>query len=137
MALVFQPKSNDAVSDGGGIGYAGMSPSAAIEFDTYQNRDEYSDPVQDHVGSRDDGNPKHSGSDYVEVGELEDGKYHPINFEWNATARTFNLTLDGKLILKGGKVAKSVLDQEVYFGFTAATGLYTNLHKVRSISYSN
>jgi len=100
LALVFQAKDNQIVSTGSGIGYQGISPSIAIEFDTYQNRDENNDPVEDHVGLRIDGDPIHTGSDYVEVGNLEDGKYHPITFEWNASQQTFNLTLDGKQIFK-------------------------------------
>lgn len=138
MALVFQGKSNQVVSEGGGIGYAGISPSFAVEFDTYQNRDEFNDPVQDHVGLRTDGDPKHTASDHVEVGELEDGNYHPITFEWNADKQNFSFSLDGKLLFKDQKFPSSEFTGEkVYFGFTAATGLYMNLHKVRSISFTN
>jgi len=137
MALVFQVKGNDTVSTGSGIGYQGVTPSIAIEFDTYQNRDELNDPAQDHVAVRTNGSPIHTASDYVEVGNLEDGKYHPMTFEWNAAKQTFNLTLDGKQLFKDASIPENGLaDQQVYFGFTAATGLYSNLHKVRRISLS-
>ena len=135
LALVFQAEGNHIVSDGGGLGYQGISPSIVVEFDTYQNRDEYNDPVEDHVGLRTDGDPMHIPSDSVEVGNLEDGEYHPITFEWNASQQTFNLSLDGKQIFNEKSIPETGLaDQQVYFGFTAATGLYSNLHKVRSIS---
>lgn len=135
LALVFQAKDNQLVSTGSGIGYQGISPSIAIEFDTYQNKDENNDPVEDHVGLRINGDPVHTGSDYVEVEDLEDGKYHPITFEWNAGQQTFSLTLDGKQIFKDTKIPENGLaGQQAYVGFTAATGLYSNLHKVRSIS---
>ncbi len=137
MAMVFQVTGNDIVSTGSGIGYQGVSPSIAIEFDTYQNRDELNDPADDHVAVRTNGSPVHIASDYVEVGNLEDGKYHPMTFEWNAAKQTFNLTLDGKQLFKETSIPKNGLaGQQVYFGFTAATGLYSNLHKVRRISLS-
>ena len=135
MAMVFQVTGNDIVSTGSGIGYQGVSPSIAIEFDTYQNRDELNDPEQDHVAIRTNGSPIHTASDFVEVGNLEDGQYHPMTFEWNAAKQTFNLTLDGKQLFKDASIPENGLaDQQVYFGFTAATGLYSNLHKVRRIS---
>ncbi len=113
-----------------------MSPSIAIEFDTYQNSDDNKDPVEDHVGLRTNGDPILTDSDYVEVGNLEDGEYFPITFEWNASHKTFNLTLNGKQIFKDKPLPKNELSSEqVFFGFTAATGLCSNLHKVRSISH--
>lgn len=146
LALVFQAKGNHIVSDGGGLGYQGISPSIAIEFDTYHNGDKTprqavnvnnNDPVEDHVGIRTDGDPVHTASDYVDVGNLEDGKYHPITFEWNASQKTFNLSLDGKQLFNKRSIPKSGLaGQQVYFGFTAATGGLSNEHKVRSISVS-
>ena len=146
LALVFQAKGNHIVSDGGGLGYQGISPSIVIEFDTYHNGDKTpiqavnvnnNDPVEDHVGLRTDGNPLHTASDYVKVENLEDGKYHPITFEWNAGQKTFNLSLDGKQIFKVRSIPDNGLaGQQVYFGFTAATGGLSNEHKVRSISFS-
>ena len=60
-----------------------------------------------------------------------------MTFEWNAAKQTFNLTLDGKQLFKDASIPENGLaDQQVYFGFTAATGLYSNLHKVRRISLS-
>lgn len=147
LALVFQMKDNHFVSQGGGLGYQGISPSIVIEFDTYHNGDETpihmrgatnnNDPVEDHVGLRTDGSPVHTASDYVVVENLEDGKYHPITFEWNASQQTLNLSLDGKQIFKEKSIPENGLaGQQVYFGFTAATGGLSNEHKVRRISVS-
>ena len=146
LALVFQAEGNHIVSDGGGLGYQGISPSIVIEFDTYHNGDRTpkqavnvnnNDPVEDHVGIRADGDPVHTASDSVEVGNLEDGEYHPITFEWNASQQTFNLSLDGEQIFKERSIPENGLaGQQVYFGFTAATGGLSNEHKVRSISFS-
>ena len=37
IAFVLQPLSTGAGSTGGGLGYAGISPSIDVEYDTYQN----------------------------------------------------------------------------------------------------
>jgi hypothetical protein len=46
LAFVLQPINTGQGSAGLGIGYAGITPSVAVEFDTYQNA---SDPADDHV----------------------------------------------------------------------------------------
>lgn len=43
LAFVLQQVSTNVGVVGGGIGYEGLRPSLAVEFDTYQNGD-YSDP---------------------------------------------------------------------------------------------
>ena len=138
LALVFQGKDNHTVGDGGGMGYQGISPSFAVEIDTYQNLDAFGDPAEDHVGISIDGNPRHKPSDYVRVDNLEDDKFHSIKFEWNAAKQSFNFSLDGKRLFTEHRFHQGALtDQQVYFGFTAATGQHSNLQKVRSIYYSN
>ncbi len=137
MALVFQAGSNEVVSEGGGLGYLGITPSIAIEFDTYYNGD-LNDPVEDHVGVRTNGDLVHTTGDYVEVGNLEDGKYHSLSFEWNAEKQAINLWLDGKQLFKEKSISKNDLEgKRAYFGFTAGTGGLSNLHKVRRINLSN
>ena len=136
MALVFQPNRNVLVSEGEGLGYLGLDPSIAIEFDTYQN-EVLNDPVEDHVAIRTNGSVVHTAGDYVEVKNLEDGKYHSLLFEWNAEKQSFSLWLDGKQLFKEKTVPENSLkEQDVYFGFTSATGQLSNLHKVRRISTS-
>lgn len=46
IAFVLQPISTSIGSQGGGIGYAGITPSFAVEFDTWQNS---SDPDRKSV----------------------------------------------------------------------------------------
>jgi hypothetical protein len=46
IAFVLQPISTSLGSSGGGLGYAGINPSFAVEFDTWQNS---SDPSYDHI----------------------------------------------------------------------------------------
>ena len=47
IAYVLQPLSSDQGSSGGGIGYMGINPSVAVEFDTYKWNS--NDPDGDHA----------------------------------------------------------------------------------------
>ena len=55
LVFVVQTVSNSVGSNGGGIGYLGISPSLGIEFDTWFNG-EHSDPNGNHVGINLNGN---------------------------------------------------------------------------------
>jgi len=48
IAFVLQGQCNGEGNIGGGIGYAGIENSIAVEFDDFQNED-LGDPVADHV----------------------------------------------------------------------------------------
>src|SRR5262249_2203981 len=54
FVFVVQPVSSSIGSSGGGLGYAGITPSIGVEFDTYQNP-QFSDPSSNHVGIDVDG----------------------------------------------------------------------------------
>ena len=87
IAFVIQAISNNEGTLGGGIGYAGISPSLAIEFDTWWNSG--NDPTQDdHVALIANGEPwvlsAHTAYiPYVSVNNLEDGQWHPILITWD------------------------------------------------------
>lgn len=150
LALVFQNTGNNLLGKGHGLGYTKLSdekdlssieeyPSFIIEFDTLSNKDNM-DPLKNHVGKLVNGNPKHNDpKDYKEISyALEDGKYHPIVFRWYGKTQSFDLTLDGKEIFTNDKFTGSTLnpDEKVFFGFTSSTGMLSNLHKVRAISFA-
>jgi hypothetical protein len=139
LALVFQNKDKKQLGTGGSLGYQGISPSFSIEFDTYQNG-EYNDPSGDHVGKRINGSPAHATNptDYVEVANLEDGKFHPIVFTWQAQSKTFTVKLDDKTIFANDPAFPQALlnAKNVYFGFTAATGNAFNKQIVREVYFS-
>ena len=142
IAFVLQPLSNNQGAQGGGIGYQGIMPSLAIEFDTYFNGG--TDPFPgDHIAVIRDGQaqslPAHS--EFVpphNAGFLKDGSWYEAIFGWEAASQTLTLTFDGAIIFSfqidlindifGGQ-------SEVYWGFTSATGGANNLHKIKINNY--
>jgi len=138
IAFVLQNQSLNAGSSGGGLGYAGITPSFAVEFDTYNNGSH--EPVQDHLAIIANGNAAGVHNTYstpFEV-QMEDGQWHTVRFVWNAASKNFqvfydgtrrhNFTVDLKANIFGGA-------PYVYWGFTGATGGATNLQQVQFDSY--
>lgn len=135
IAFVLQNNNFSSVAIGGSIGYKDIKPSMAIEFDTWQNS-EFSDPVADHVGIRTEGDPKHIIQGYTKdfhiLDNLEDGQWHPFSFKWDAKTKTFDVSVDGVKVFDKRKF-DSYVQGSVFWGFTAATGGYNNLQKVKDI----
>ena len=138
IAFVLQNQSLNAGSSGGGLGYAGITPSFAVEFDTYNNGSH--EPAQDHLAIIANGNAAGVHNTYstpFEV-QMEDGQWHTVRFVWNAASKNFqvfydgtrrhNITVDLKANIFGGA-------PYVYWGFTGATGGATNLQQVQFDSY--
>ena len=132
IAFIMQPLSSDQGSEGGGLGYIGISPSIGVEFDTYYNP-EYADPTtDDHIAVvvNGDGNT-HINS--VTMPNLEDGKYHDFKFSWVASTNTMTVSFDGVDIITYTRDIVSEIfsgSNEVYYGFTGATGGRKNLQLV-------
>ena len=142
IAFVIQAISNNEGSLGGGIGYSGISPSLAIEFDTWWNSG--NDPTQDdHVALIANGQPwvmsAHSAyTPYVGVNNMEDGLWHPILISWDGTNKILSLTLDGASIFSVTLDIPTLFfngDPNLYWGFTAATGGANNLQQVRILEF--
>jgi gliding motility-associated-like protein len=138
IAFVLQNQSLNAGSSGGGLGYAGITPSFAVEFDTYNNGSQ--EPVQDHIALIANGNTAGAHNTYstpFEV-QMEDNQWHTVRFVWNAASKNFqvwydgtrrhNITIDLKANIFNAK-------PYVYWGFTGATGGATNLQQVEFTTY--
>jgi len=124
IAFVLQPLSSDQGSSGGGIGYEGINPSVAVEFDTWFNQ-ENDDPFSsDHAAVHTNGVV--SGDELaVDLGEIEDGIYHEAIFSWVKSTNTLTVSWDGNIIIEYTKdIVNEVFggNPNVYYGFTAATG---------------
>ncbi|MDP5170840.1 MAG: gliding motility-associated C-terminal domain-containing protein [Bacteroidia bacterium] len=133
IAFVLQPISTNIGSAGGGLGYAGVIPSVAVEIDTWQNGDA-NDPVYDHVGVQLNGNVGHGvggGSLAGPVpalpglGNIEDCAWHKMRVTWEADINKLTAYIDcNPTISYTADIINTVFggDSLVFWGFTGATG---------------
>ena len=132
IAFVLQPISTIVGTSGGGIGYLGISPSVAIEIDTYQNSG-YGDPTTDHIGIQTNGDVDHNTANNLagpvaalaSSGNIEDGQNHLLRVSWDATAQILQAYFDGVLrVTYTGNIVSNIFSNNpnVYWGFTGSTG---------------
>ena len=137
LAFVLQPLNVNAGSSGGGIGYQGISPSFAVEMDTYVNA---TDPGFDHMAFQTNGVVTHGGGNTLAgpvqtsaaSGNVEDCAWHQLNVVWDPVSMTMSAYFDGVLRLSyTGDIINNLFggNPNVYWGFTAATGGANNLHQ--------
>ncbi|GAB6163629.1 hypothetical protein JCM12298_27890 [Desulfothermus naphthae] len=142
FAFVAQISSNGTSAlgaGGGGLGYKGISPSIAVEFDTFKN-DNYSDPSKYHVGLDLNGNMTSVKTTDVVSSSLysnNSNRYAWIDYDegWikvylsNSNNKPDNPTLSYEIGNLGNY-------ENVYVGFTAATGGAYEIHDIISWEFT-
>ena len=144
IAFVLQNQSVNAGSTGGGLGYQGITPSFAVEFDTYFNGGADPGTGADHIAIVKNGNAANiaAHSEFAtpfEV-EMEDGLWHDVRFVWTAATKNFKVYWNGSNtplfnITQDLKANIFNNSSNVYFGLTAATGGAVNVQQVKVPSY--
>jgi hypothetical protein len=149
IAFVLQPSSSTNLTSGGGLGYGGITPSFAVEFDTYTNAP--GDPNNNHIALMKDGNTtSHNAWGHnpytpsLGTFNLENSSFTKVKFAWDADAKEFSFYLDinrdgtfeaGETIYDAVSLALdthfSASDNFVYWGFTGATGGQYNSQSVK------
>lgn len=119
---------------GEGMGFAGLSPSLGIEFDTYQNY-HLGDPAEDHISVMANGETFHPYSlvKPINVANLEDCKRHPLKIVWDPYEQLLKIYLDEELKVAYSKdLVKDIFqgNSGVYWGITSATGRLSNSHDI-------
>lgn len=134
MVFAFAPRANVTGYRGEGIGYSGLRPSVGIEIDTWLN-EHLGDPVEDHISIMLNGRVGHWNDlvGPVKIRNIEDCERHGFYVNWDPAKQKLSVEIDGVEVIAGthdliNKVfgGRSI----VYWGMTAATGRYNNIHEV-------
>jgi len=134
LVFVLQDKSNSLVGgEGDGMGYSGITPSFGIEFDTFHNT---IDPTnEDHISFVKNGNVANRLCNlYASLSNIEDGNNHSVKIIWDPSSEHMavffdNLTSEPTLQMVVG-LGNILQSGEAFWGFTAATGYYSNVQSV-------
>lgn len=140
IAFVLQPIGNTIGNIGEGIGYEGISPSIAVEFDTWQNND----PIYDHIAIQPNGDVNTNldalaGPVWASAASdnIEDNKWHSARIVWDAESITLSVYFDDILRLNyTADIISNIFagNPMVYWGFTSATGSAGNLQRLHITS---
>ncbi len=118
---------------GGGHGATGIANGLGIEFDTFRNAGEL---AADHTNfiDTDVDYANRNVSKAVALNNIEDGAWHNVIVDWDASAQKLRYWFDGSL---AGTMDKDIITAYfggsflVYLGLTGATGGQSNLQQVR------
>ncbi len=134
MVFAFTPKTNRVGFRGEGIGFSGLVPSVGIEIDTWLN-EHLNDPVEDHLSIMINGRVGHWNdvAGPVKIPNIEDCRRHGFYVNWAPSSQKLSVEIDGEEVIAAqfdlvGKVFGG--NPIVYWGMTAATGRYNNIHEV-------
>ncbi len=132
------PRGASAVGNGGGaIGLTGIVNGLGIEFDTHKNGS--TDIAPDHTNfvDTDVAGADRNISSPASLGNIEDGAWHSVVVDWNASTQTLRYWFDGKL---AGTLQSDIVNNYLggsslaNLGFTGATGGRSNLQQVKVLS---
>jgi hypothetical protein len=135
IAFVLQTVNNSVGAVGAGLGYAGIQPSLAIEFDTFRNTN-INDPDGNHMGISENGDPDSVlTAGIAEV--LNDGSvYHAWADYDGATLEVRFASTASRPPSPGMSYAIDLASllgtEEAFVGFTASTGNAFNDHDIVS-----
>ncbi len=142
MCFVLHTQGTTAIgASGGGMGYLNFGTSLAVEFDTYQNSADYSDPTYDHIAIQSNGNVNHNlagnlaGPVQMNAtnANTEDGQNHPVRIVWEPSTQLFSVYFECVLRLQTTiDITNSIFGGQnmVNWGFTAGTGGLSNIQTV-------
>ena len=141
LTFIVQTDSSSVGSMGGGIGYAGILPSVAVEFDTFKNN-EFKDPNSNHIGISLNGDPESVATVNAPFPLIDGNVYHAwVDYDGrnnvlqvrlgDTDSRPSEATISHKVELE------SIFGDRVYAGFTAATGTCSEQHEILSFYFNN
>jgi hypothetical protein len=142
LTFTLQTVSNTAGSQGGGLGYAGLENSIAIEFDTWQN-DNFGDISTNHVGVNVNGDVQ----SVVAVDELTrfndgDSWYVWVDYDGYEDTLSVRYSLlpsrpEDASISYNVDLVNILGSSDVYVGFTASTGGAFQSQSIEQFAFEN
>ncbi|CAI6064978.1 cadherin-like beta sandwich domain-containing protein [Cohnella sp. JJ-181] len=147
IVFAVQTKSNSAGSVGVGMGFGGIQNSVGVEFDTYDNASETGDPSANHVAVDLNGSVSHGSQGVYAEPSIDFNSGQDVNV-WidyktaNKTLEVFysnSTTRPGtpKLTYTGLDLQNVIKSEDVYVGFTAATGGAWQNHLIKQWYFTN
>lgn len=143
IVFALQRNSTTVGGWGWGIGYAGITPSLGVEFDTFRNSiyNNQNDPTFDHIAILKNGNTDHALAGNLAgpvqasptSNNIKDSTEHWVRFTWDPNTKILKVYFDCQLRLTyNGDIVNDIFsgDPMVYWGFTSATGGCSNFHRV-------
>ncbi|GIV31327.1 MAG: hypothetical protein KatS3mg029_0678 [Saprospiraceae bacterium] len=137
IVFIFATTNTALGGPGGGIGYQGITPSIAIEWDDYQNGN-FGDPAADHMAIMRNGSVDHNSADNlvgpIPLPNIEDCNEHCVTISWDPSTMTLSASIDGNSISYTGDIVNDIFggNPNVFWGFSSGTGALSNLHTVCS-----
>ena len=116
--------------------FAIIDPSLIVEFDTWNNTNQ-NDINDDHVAILKDGSSNHNINSLlspISLGNIEDGAWHTVSFNWDPLLQNFTVDFDGiQVATLNYDIVQNIFNNNsaVYWGFTATTGGSNNNQSVR------
>ncbi len=144
LVFVVQSVSADLGGAGEGIGYAGITNSVGVEFDTWHNS-AYRDPSSNHIGIDTYGNVTslatvNVGDDTIRAEGFDNGNIWSSWVDYDGTTLEVRLSDNGirpnDVILSYNLDIASILGvNDAYVGFTSGTGADWGNHDILSWEY--
>lgn len=134
MVFIFTSQPNRVGGAGEGIGFGGLRPSFGIEIDTWRNYHLY-DPEEDHIGILFNGHVGHYNGEIPPtiIPNLEDCQRHRFAVRWEPDSKNLSVEIDRKRVVRVRyDLVRGIFggNDTVYWGVSAATGRYNNIHEV-------
>ncbi|MGY8940742.1 MAG: lectin-like domain-containing protein, partial [Flavobacteriales bacterium] len=123
------------------MGFGGIGNSLGVEMDTYYgaNPPSEGDLTQDHLGIQKNGSVSHVGANVIASpvpalptnGNIENGNFHDLRVTYDANTSEMTVYFDcNERITTTVDVQETIGSTIAKWGFTAATGGATNIHRV-------
>ncbi len=134
ICMVYQTNGTSVCGiGGGGIASMGIPNSFIIEMDTWDNGVPNDDIPNDHIAIDVNGDHSMAIDGPFDLGNIEDGNDHELEFQWNPVGNMYEVYFDGNLVLSGSYDIVNLCfggATMAYWGFTSSTGGSSNEHLI-------